>query len=372
MSTSPLPLQGTRVIEVCHVAAGPFCGMLLADFGAEVTKIESPEGDAMRQWPPISGGFSENFASINRGKQSVVLDLKDHERALVWVENRFSHILPAGRFAYWTGQKNVRVEIVDSRNVRFEHEELKVIARSPLAQRVLDVCMIERDRAGVLFIDGRYIETLEPGLYAFWKGRSEAKVVEVDLRETMVDVGGQEIMTADKVTLRLNAVATYKIVDAKKTITQTDDVRQALYRETQLVLRSVIGARELDVFLTDKDAVAKEIEDAVRRRAGELGLAIASVGIRDVILPGDMKDLMNKVTEARKAAEANLIARREETAAMRSQANTAKLLADNPVLMRLRELEVLEKIASGGKLSIVLGDRVPGEKGLTDKVINLL
>jgi len=304
--------------------------------------------------------------------RAVVLDLKDHERALVWVENRFSHILPAGRFAYWTGQKNVRVEIVDSRNMRFEHEELKVVARSPLAQRVLDVCMIERDRAGVLFIDGRYIETLEPGLYAFWKGRSEAKVVEVDLRETMVDVGGQEIMTADKVTLRLNAVATYKIVDAKKTITQTDDVRQALYRETQLVLRSVIGARELDVFLTDKDAVAKEIEDAVRRRAGELGLAIASVGIRDVILPGDMKDLMNKVTEARKAAEANLIARREETAAMRSQANTAKLLADNPVLMRLRELEVLEKIASGGKLSIVLGDRAPGEKGLTDKVIGLL
>ena len=105
----------------------------------------------------------------------------------------------------------------------------------------------------------------------------------------------------------------------------------------------------------------------MRRRAGELGLEIASVGIRDVILPGDMKDLMNKVTEARKAAEANLISRREETAAMRSQANTAKLLADNPVLMRLRELEVLEKIASAGKLNIILG-----EKGLADKVVNLL
>ena len=70
---------------------------------------------------------------------------------------------------------------------------------------------------------------------------------------------------------------------------------------------------------------------------------------------------MNKVTEARKAAEANLIVRREETAAMRSQANTAKLLADNPVLMRLRELEVLEKIAAAGKLNIILG-----EKGLAE------
>ncbi len=306
------------------------------------------------------------------GERAIVLDLKDHERALVWIENRFSHVLPAGQYAYWTGQKNVRVEVIDARNVRFEHDELKLIARSPLAQRVLDVCAVERDRAGVLFIDGRYIETLTPGLYAFWKGRSEAKVVEIDLRETMVDVGGQEIMTADKVTLRLNAVVTFQIVDARKAVSQTDDVRQALYRETQLVLRGVIGVRELDLFLTEKDAVAKEIEESVRRRAGELGLSIASVGIRDVILPGDMKDLMNKVTEAKKAAEANLIARREETAAMRSQVNTAKLLADNPVLMRLRELEVVEKIAANGKLNIILGDKAHGEKGLADKVINLL
>ena len=300
-------------------------------------------------------------------ERAVVLDLKDNERALVWIDNRFSHVLPAGQYAYWTGQKRVRVEVVDIRPVRFEHEQFKAIVRSTLASRVLDICSVQRDRVGVLFIDGRYVDSLTSGEYAFWKGTAEAKVVEVDLRETIVDVGGQEIMTADKVTLRLNAVVTYKVVDARKAVSQTDDVRQALYRDTQLVLRGVVGTRELDAFLSDKDAVAKEIEENVRRRAGELGLDIASVGIRDVILPGEMKDLMNKVTEARKAAEANLIARREETAAIRSQANTAKLLADSPTLMRLRELEVLEKIASAGKLNIVLGD-----KGLADKVVNLL
>ena len=136
-------------------------------------------------------------------ERAVVLDLKDHERALVWIENRFSHILPPGLYANWTGHKNVRVEVVDARQVRFEHVDLKLIARSPLAGRVLDVCTIDRDRVGVLFIDGRFVETVSPGLYAFWKGESEAKVVDVDLRETMVDVGGQEIMTADKVTLRM-------------------------------------------------------------------------------------------------------------------------------------------------------------------------
>jgi crotonobetainyl-CoA:carnitine CoA-transferase CaiB-like acyl-CoA transferase len=72
-----LPLSGVRVVEFCQVASGPFCGMLLADFGADVIKVEPPEGDSMRQWPPLTGGFSENFASVNRGKRSLVLNLKD-------------------------------------------------------------------------------------------------------------------------------------------------------------------------------------------------------------------------------------------------------------------------------------------------------
>ena len=76
-AANPLPLAGVKVVEFCQVAAGPFCGMLLADCGAEVVKVEPREGDAMRQWPPVNGGYSENFASVNRGKKSVALDLKD-------------------------------------------------------------------------------------------------------------------------------------------------------------------------------------------------------------------------------------------------------------------------------------------------------
>ena len=87
-SRSPAPLAGIKVVEFCQVAAGPFCGMLLADYGAGVVKVEPPEGDAMRQWPPVNDGYSENFASINRGKKSAALDLKnpadrDFARALV-------------------------------------------------------------------------------------------------------------------------------------------------------------------------------------------------------------------------------------------------------------------------------------------------
>ena len=296
-----------------------------------------------------------------------VLDLKDHQRALVWIDGRFSHVLPPGQYAYWIGKRDVKVEVVDARTVRFEHEDLKVITRSPLAERLLDVCAVERNHVGVLFQDGRYVDTLAPGLYAFWRNTREAKIVELDMRETLIDVGGQDIMTNDKVTLRLNAVVAYRIVDARQAVVAADDAKQALYREAQLALRAVVGARELDAFLIDKDTVAREVEEQLRVRAGQLGLEVVSAGVRDIILPGEMEDLMNKVTEAKKAAEANLIVRREETAAMRSQANTARLLAENPTLMRLRELEVLEKVATSSKLSVVLG-----EKGLADRVVNLL
>jgi regulator of protease activity HflC (stomatin/prohibitin superfamily) len=301
------------------------------------------------------------------GDRAIVLDLKDHERALVWIDGRFSHVLPPGLYAYWTAFREVAVQVVDARQARFEHPELRVIEQSTLAERVLESHAIEQGHQAVLFEDGKYVETLPPGRYGFWKGVAKVKLVPVDMRETMLDVAGQEIMTADKVTLRMNAVITYRVADAKTSVTAAEDVRQALYREAQLALRGAVGLRELDQFLADKDAVAREMEEIVRRRVTALGLEIVSAGIRDVILPGDMKDLMNKVTEAKKAAEANLIVRREETAAMRSQANTAKVLEGNPTLMRLRELEVLEKVAASGKLNVVLGD-----KGLAERIVNLI
>ncbi len=296
-----------------------------------------------------------------------VLDLRDDQRALVWVDRRFARILPPGQYAYWLDPREVRVELVDARRPRFEHEDLKVIARTPSARDQLEMGAVGRGCVGVLFVDGRYADTLDPGPWAFWKGAADVRVVEVDLREAMLDIPGQEIMSADKVTLRLNAVATYRVADPRRAVCTADDYKQALYREAQLVLRAVLGARELDALLADKETVATEAASLLAPRAAALGLEVVSLGIRDLILPGDMKELMNKVTEAKKAAEANLITRREETAALRSQANTAKLLAESPTLMRLRELEVLEKVVASGNLSVVLG-----EKGLVDRVVNMI
>ena len=181
-------------------------------------------------------------------------------------------------------------------------------------------------------------------------------------------MAGQDVMTADKVTLRLNAVVTFKVVDPIKAVTTVEDFRQALYREAQLALRGVVGTRELDVAAVGQGRRGPRDGRHRSRAAWRVSVVeVASLGIRDVILPGEMKDLMNKVTEAKKAAEAALITRREETAAMRSQANTAKILESSPTLMRLRELEVLEKVSEKANLTVVLG-----EKGLADRVVKLL
>jgi regulator of protease activity HflC (stomatin/prohibitin superfamily) len=296
-----------------------------------------------------------------------VVDLKDHERAVVWVDGRLEAALKPGLYALWTVFHDVRVETFDARAVRFEHVDLAAIAQVRGAAPLLETVTVEAGHAGLFFKDGRHEATLGPGVHALWKGVAKARIQDVDLREQVVDVAGQEIMTADKVTLRLNAVVTFKVADPLKAVTLVEDFRQALYREAQLALRAVVGTRELDALLGEKDAVARELDGIVRGRVAGFGLEVVALGIRDVVLPGEMKDLMNKVTEAKKAAEAALITRREETAAMRSQANTARILETSPTLMRLRELEVLEKVSQKANLTVVLG-----EQGLADKLLKLV
>ncbi len=299
--------------------------------------------------------------------KAIVLELKDHERGLVWIDDRFSTVAPPGRYVLWTGFRKVRTEIVDARSVRFEHAEREAILRGSLANDQLEVQDVPADHVAVLFVDGRYVETLSPGRFVFWKNIAVVKLVRVDRRETVLDVPGQEILTADKVSLRLNTVVVYRVADAVRAVTTVDDARQALYREAQLALRASVGARTLDALLADKESLAQELTDRVKTRAASFGIEVSALGVRDVILPGDMKVLMNKVIEAHKASEAAVITRREEAAALRHQLNAAKLLAENPTLQRLRELEAVEKIAIAGDLKIILA-----EKGLSERVINML
>lgn len=301
------------------------------------------------------------------GDEAVVVNLPDGKRALVFVDGRLERVLVPGLYAFWKVLWDVRVEVLDATQVRVETPALAKLLTIPGTTALVDVVDVEAGAVGLYFLNGVFQEALPSGRYAFWKGEGRVEVRRIDLREQVLDVGGQEIMTADKVTLRLNAVLTYRVEDAVKCVVTTADYAQVVYREVQLALRAVVGTRTLDALLNEKDNVTAELESLVKPRLAAVGLALGGVGIRDVILPGEMKDLLNKVTEAQKAAEANLITRREEVAALRSQLNAARLIESSPTLMRLRELEVLERVTEKAKLSVVLGDG-----GLADKVVKLL
>ncbi|MEM6312755.1 MAG: slipin family protein [Planctomycetota bacterium] len=296
-----------------------------------------------------------------------VLNLADDERALVFVDGRLVDIAGPGLHAYWKAQRWVRVERfnVDSDEGRLKHPKLATVIAHRKAGEFVTALRVDDEEAALIFRDGRLIEQVGPGLHAYWAGGGKVTWKAFDLREKTLDVAGQEIMTADKVSLRVNLVVTYRIADVRSAARSNADADGALYREAQLVLRKAIGGKPLDELLADKRATSDEVRDALAERADGLGLAVKSVGLRDVILPGDMRELFNAVIAAHKESEANLIRRREETAAARSQANTARLLADNPQLAKLRELELLRDVLAGTDLRIVLGQ---GDDNIAEKL----
>ena len=126
---------------------------------------------------------------------------------------------------------------------------------------------------------------------------------------------------------------------------QMKDFTEALHLALQLAFRKTLGALTLDALLADKVAVSDEAASRVRAEMAKIGLEVGEIALKDVILPGEMREILNRVVTAEKEAEANVIRRREETNATRSLLNTAKVMAENPVMLRLKELEALEAIA---------------------------
>ncbi|GMU66352.1 MAG: hypothetical protein AMXMBFR36_26260 [Acidobacteriota bacterium] len=313
--------------------------------------------------------------------EAVVLDLAAGERAIVKIDGRYAGVRGEGVWAVWTADRKVEVERFaigfgapgagpERDPLRLEHPALAAIVQLPGAREQLEVAVVPAGSTGLVLVDGRPLASgaeIGPGLVAFWKGAGKVQVVIVDRREQTLDVAGQEILTADQVTLRLNALVVHRVVDAVRAVTGVDNFGQALYRQAQLVLRAVVGARELATFLAGKEEVVSELRESLAARAAELGVEVLAFGIRDVILPGEMKEILNRVVEARKLAEAALVTRREETAAIRMQANTARIFESNPTLLRLRELEVLERVADKANLTVVLG-----EGGLSERVVKML
>lgn len=211
-------------------------------------------------------------------------------------------------------------------------------------QPVLEVSVSEQHTA-LVYRDGKFLEAVGPGVYGYWRLNHSMETRLFDLRTQTIEVSGQEILTRDRVSIRINLTANLRVTDAIQAAQQVDKLSDYLYKAMQLALREAVGTRELDELLEDKLYINQTIRELVASDFANAGVELIRVGVKDIILPGEIRAILNQVVEARKAAEANVIRRREETAATRSLHNTARMMENNPVLLRLKELESLEKVS---------------------------
>jgi regulator of protease activity HflC (stomatin/prohibitin superfamily) len=274
-----------------------------------------------------------------------IIQTSETEVAIVSLDGEPVRLVgPSETRAYWTTLTQVDAEIIDTADdPRMTKGHLDKLARFT-STTLRTVTVIEPHAVGLLVIDGAFVETLKPGRYGFWTVGRKVQVIAADLRPQMLEVTAQEILTKDRVGIRVTLAAFFQIVDAEAALLKTKGLEDTLYRLVQFAVREAVATRSLDEILAARDALDKQISAFVSARADELGVRIGDIGIKDVILPGDVRDLLNKVVEAERVAKANLIRRQEETAATRSLLNTSKLMQDNPLLMRLKELEALEKL----------------------------
>lgn len=286
-------------------------------------------------------------------QQFHVIDLTDAQVGLRFEHQTLVEILPPGfRGLYWQAGPAQQWQILDlPEDAELSSELLARLGEPGLRSQpiaglngILKV-QVPAWHQGLLRHDGQTPRLLSPGRYGFWRFHRELSVELVDTRWQTLEISGQEILTRDKVSLRLNLSVTWQLTDVLAAYSQLNKPAEHLYRELQLALRAAVGTKTLDELLDNKQHLDDQLLTVARNRLTGFGIALQSLGVKDIILPGDMKALLAKVVEADKAAQANLIRRREETGATRSLLNTAKVMEDNPTALRLKELETLEKLA---------------------------
>jgi hypothetical protein len=274
-----------------------------------------------------------------------VVEVKDNEIALQYENSLLKGVLAAGRYAFWKSVVKHEFIVADISKVEIADSiDRSALGKAPVSNWVRSYEVQSYEKAA-LFIDGKFVKQLEPGMYYWWKNSIPIHVAKADMRRQQLEVNGQEILTKDKAALRINAWAQYNVADMEKALVLNKEYDKQLYVALQLALREYIAGYSFDELLEKKEAIAPFILQSVKEKTEALGVAVSGFGIRDIILPGDVKEIMNQVLVAEKKAQANTIMRREETASTRSLLNTAKLMEENAMLWKLKEMEYVEKIA---------------------------
>ena len=284
--------------------------------------------------------------------QVAVVEVGDEELALHYVNGKFSSVLRYGKYAFWSVVDQHEFKIVDISTPAVD-ESIPEYIFSKIPQIYYTKIEVAEYQKARLYFNQKLERILDAGTYYFWKTPIKVDVGFVDTRLTQMDITGQEILTADKVSLRINFVCNYRVTDYVKILTEIDDFAEQMHVAAQLALREYVGKYKLDEILENKDQMSEFVFGKLKAKEKELFVEITDAGVKDIILPGEIREIMNTVLVAEKRAQANVITRREEVASTRSLLNTAKLMDENQTLYKLKELEYVERICENvGNISL--------------------
>lgn len=279
-----------------------------------------------------------NFAS-----RVVKVVIPDECIAIRFVNKAYREVLTRAETLFWNVYEKNEFRLVDITQPCME-DTLPRIYMDLMPVKYYKKITIKDGEAGLLYYDMHFEKRLSTGTYYFWNYGREVTCKIFNMKIQQMDISGQEILTADKVGVRLNVVLNYAVTSPEKLVERVDGAASLLYTCAQLILREYVGRCRLDELLAGKEELSDIILEKMKEKQEEYCVKVTNVGIKDIILPGEIRDIMNTVLVAEKKAQANVIMRREEVASTRSLLNTAKLMEENKTLMRLKEMEYLEKI----------------------------
>jgi len=276
-------------------------------------------------------------------RETVHVEVEDETVALHYIDGRFDQCLTSGSYDFWAVHEQHEFMPVSMKNVQIGSEVPRYVF-DYLPRGLYKKVEVAPYQKALLFIDQKLDRVLDEGTYYFWNNGVKVDVTCVDTRLLQMDITGQEIMTLDKVGLRINFVAHYKIADVIKACTEIQNLEEQIHILMQLALREYVGRYRLDELLENKEQLSQYVFAALKEKEADYYITFFDAGVKDIVLPGEVRDIMNTVLLAEKKAQANVITRREEVASTRSLLNTARLMEENKTLYKLKELEYLEKI----------------------------
>lgn len=284
------------------------------------------------------------------------IEVGDQELAFHFVNGQFSSVLRGGKHVFWSVVDNHDFQVVDISTPEVSPGvPTYIFAKIPqLYYHKIEVAEYQKAR---LYFDQKLVRILDAGTYYFWRNSTKVDVGFTDTRLTQMNITGQEMLTADKVSLRINFVCNYRVTDYVKILTEVNNFEEQMHVAAQLALREYVGKYKLDEILENKDKMTETVFEKLKAKESDLFVEITDAGVKDIILPGEIRDIMNTVLVAEKRAQANVITRREEVASTRSLLNTARLMDENKTLYKLKELEYIERICENvGNINISGGD----------------